>query len=91
MMIQEPRITSYEPNSYYSLHLAFENGWQISHVELCPSWDQHGFLYVVTLYHCAQTHTPQIILPKNHLVDRLLDKYSKKAVSHQRVLQPLAI
>ncbi|MBI4732888.1 MAG: hypothetical protein HY781_12335 [Chloroflexi bacterium] len=75
MTVQEPRVSSYVPNSYLLLLSALDNGWLIEEVELLPSWDQHGFIYLVTLYLNTSTHSQQIILPKNPLVDKLLAEY----------------
>ena len=62
---QEPRCATYLPNSYMLLMSALDNGWKIARVELAPSWDQHGFVYLVTLKASSHSVTQQIILPKN--------------------------
>lgn len=81
MTVQEPRISSYTPNAYLLLLSALDNGWQLSKAELLPSWDQHGFIYLVTLYLHTLDHSQQLILPKNPLVDGLLDENLKEPAS----------
>ena len=71
---QEPRCVSYLPNSCLLLLSALDNGWKIARVELAPSWDQHGFIYLVTLKYPSHSFTQQLILPKNTLVKTLLDE-----------------
>jgi hypothetical protein len=73
--VQEPRTPSYVPNSYLLLLSALDAGWQVSAVDLASSWDQHGFIYVVSLHFGERPVHQQIILPKNPLVDSLLDEY----------------
>ena len=75
MTIQEPRVSSYVPNSYLLLLSALDNGWFIGKVELLPSWDQHGLIYLVNLHLYTTDHCQQLILPKNPLVDELLAEY----------------
>lgn len=80
MTIQEPRISSYVPNSYLLLLSALDNGWFIRKVELLPSWDQHGLIYLVTLNLYTADHSQQLILPRNPLVDQLLAEYMHATV-----------
>jgi hypothetical protein len=70
--IQEPRVASYVPNSYLLLLSALDNGWQVESIELAPSWDQHGFVYLVTLQLHSHKFSHQLILPKNDVVESLL-------------------
>jgi len=76
MTIQEPRVSSCIPNSFLLLLAALDIGWRIESVELQPSWDQHGLIYLVMLHSGNAGQRQQIIVPKNSLVDRLLLEYS---------------
>ncbi len=73
---QEPRCPAYLPNSYMLLLSALDQGWKIVKVELTPSWDQYGFIYLVTLKRQSHPHARQLILPHNKLVENLLQDYS---------------
>jgi len=81
MTVQEPPVTSYALNSYSLLLSALDNGWRLYKVELSPSWDQHGFIYLVTLSLYNTDHTQQLILPRSHLMDNLLDEYLEEPLS----------
>ncbi|MGB8214378.1 MAG: hypothetical protein WCE68_12550 [Anaerolineales bacterium] len=72
---QEPRCSAYLPNSYMLLLSALDQGWKVIKVELAPSWDQYGFIYLVTLKRQSHQHTQQLILPHNTLVATLLQEY----------------
>jgi hypothetical protein len=74
--MQEPRCRSYAPTAYLLLLSAIDNGWKVGKIELEPSWDQHGFIYLVTLSHPSQKINQQLILPKNAIVDSFLFKQS---------------
>jgi hypothetical protein len=69
---QEPRCPAFLPNSYMLLLSALDKGWKVVKVELTPSWDQHGFIFLVTLAHPANDNFQQLILPHNSLVANLL-------------------
>ncbi len=85
---QEPRCPVYLPNSYMLLLSALDQGWKIVKVELAPSWDQNGFIQLVTLKRPYHPRTQQLILPHNALVDSLLQEYGTKENSvHSRVHQ----
>jgi hypothetical protein len=78
MIVQQP-WTAYETSNSYLLVLsALQNGWLICKAELFPSWDQHGFVYVVTLVHDSERHQ-QVVLPKSELVEKLLAEYTTEA------------
>ena len=62
----------YMPSGTLLLLSAIYKGWQISEIGLEPSWDQHGFVYLVTLRLPFQNSCQQIILPKNPMVEDLL-------------------
>jgi len=85
MTLQAPRTASFVPNAYLLLLSAMDNGWRLIKAELLPSWDQHGFIYRVTLSLFATDHTQQLILPKNPLVDTLLDENLKEPFSRWTV------
>jgi hypothetical protein len=70
--VQEPRCPVYMPTGYMLLLSALDNGWQIADVELTPSWDQNGFVYLVTLRRSSHKFSQQIILPHNPVVECLL-------------------
>jgi hypothetical protein len=78
---QEPRCSVYLPNSYMLLLSAIDQGWKVINVELAPSWDQYGFIYLVSLKHPSHLHIQQLILPNNALVETLLQEYGSKANS----------
>ena len=71
--MQEPRCPVYMSTGTMLLLSALNKGWQIEKVELTPSWDQNGFIYLVSLRRNFQEFGQQIILPKNHLVEDLLN------------------
>ena len=71
---QEPRCPAYLPNSYMLLLSALDQGWKVVKVELAPSLDQYGFIYLVTLKRQFHSHTQQLILPNNSLVENLLQR-----------------
>lgn len=73
---QEPRCPAYLPNSYMLLLSALDQGWKVIKVELTPSWDQYGFIYLVTLKRQSHPHARQLILPNNKLVENLLQECS---------------
>ena len=80
--VQQPHISSYVPNSYLLLRSALDNGWFIGNMELLPSWDQHGLIYLVTLHLYTVDHSQQIILPKTSLVDKFLADHTLEISSH---------
>ena len=89
--IPETQIDSYAPNTYLRLLSALDNGWHIGKVELAPSWDQHGFVYLVTLHLHTSALSQQLIIPKNPLVENLLDSYQFDICSLQAMGQPLVV
>jgi hypothetical protein len=70
--LQEPRCPVYMPTGYMLVLSALDKGWQIEDIKLAPSWDQNGFVYLVTLYRHSHKFNQQIILPKNPIVEYLL-------------------
>ena len=86
---QEPRCPAYLPNSYMLLLSALDQGWKVMKVELAPSWDQNGFIYLVTLKRPTHTRAQQVILPHNALVEALLQEVGSMPLSvHSFVHQP---
>jgi hypothetical protein len=71
-MVQQPRCAGHQSASYMLLLAALDKGWQVSKVELAPSWDQTGFVYLVTLRHANSQLAQEMILPRNTFVDDLL-------------------
>ena len=74
-IMQQPIAVPSVPNPYLLLLSALENGWKVDSTRLVPSWDQHGFLYVVTLRHHSTAVCQELILPKHQAVDHLLNEY----------------
>jgi hypothetical protein len=86
---QEPRCPAYLPNSYMLLLSALDQGWKVVKVELAPSLDQYGFIYLVTLKRQFHPHTQQLILPNNSLVENLLSEVGTlKSSLHSILHQP---
>jgi len=73
--LQEPVCASKFPSAYLRLLSALDNDWQIVDVELRPTWDQTGFAYQVVLQQKFQHRIEELILPKNRLVDEVLERY----------------
>jgi hypothetical protein len=71
---QEPCCSAYLPNSYMLLLSALDQGWKVVKVELNSSWDQSGFIYLVTLKRQSHRFTQQLIMPANSLVTNLLQE-----------------
>jgi len=83
---QEPRTSAFLPNSYMLLLSALDQGWNVIKVELAPSWDQFGFIYLVTLKRQSHPHTQQLILPHNTLVENLLQEYASTVPSKPSIV-----
>jgi len=79
--LQEPRCPSYFPMGYLLLLSALDNGWQIADIQIRPSWDQHGLVYLLSLRHPAHMHSQQLVLPKNSLVEDLLAERAVELVN----------
>ncbi len=71
-MVQQPRCAGHQSASYMLLLAALDKGWQVSKVELAPSWDQTEFVYLVTLRHASSQVSQEMILPRNKSVEDLL-------------------
>jgi hypothetical protein len=70
--VQEPRGSTYLSNDHRRFLTALDQGWKVVKIELTPSWDQYGFIYLVTLSHQSRKHLQQLILPKNNNVESLI-------------------
>jgi hypothetical protein len=68
----EPGYPAYMPSGTMQLLSAIYKGWKIRNIELSPSWDQYGFIYLVTLSLPSGKFNQQIILPKNPMIEDLL-------------------
>ena len=73
--VQEPRSFAQLPASYMLLLSALDQGWKITHVESVPSWDQHGFVFLVSLQTGLNMNTSELILPHNRWIEDLLRDY----------------
>jgi hypothetical protein len=69
---QEPIFPTYMSSGTMQLLSAIHKGWKIRNIELSPSWDQYGFIYLVTLSLPSSKYRQQIILPKNPMIEDLL-------------------
>ena len=87
---QEPRCSAYLPNSYMLLLSALDQGWKIIKAELVPSWDQYGFICLVTLKRQSNQTTQQLILPQNTLVSSLIQEYGASVASIRAGAQQMA-
>ena len=87
---QEPRCPAYLPNSYMLLLSALDQGWQVVKVELTPSWDQYGFIYLVTLKRHSHPHARQLILHHNTLVESLLQEFASQVTPGASIVHQLA-
>jgi hypothetical protein len=76
---QEARWTTYLPSPLI-LQLFLENGWKIARIELVPSEDQLGLVYLVTLQSDSRQPNRQVVLPRNSLVEKILEDHAKTAV-----------
>jgi hypothetical protein len=70
--LQESRCPVDMPTGYMLLLSALDNGWQIDGIELEPSWDQNGFIYLVTLRRQSHKYSQRIILTRTPFVEYLL-------------------
>jgi len=49
-------------------------GWEIAKSNLEPTWDQTGFVYVITIRQPFTRHTEVIILPRDESVFDILER-----------------
>lgn len=85
---QEPRCPAYQPASYMLFLSAMDKGWQVSEIRLEPSWDQHGFIYLVTLRHPELQRSQELIMPRCSLTDELLNEIGVSTKSKYPLIQP---
>ena len=62
------------------LTLILENGWKIVGIELVPSEDQFGFVYLVTLNSDSRQQSQQLVLPRTRLIEKILDEQASSAI-----------
>jgi hypothetical protein len=79
---QEPRWTTYLPSPLI-LQLVLENGWYITRIELAPSEDQHGLVYLVTFRSDSCQQDQQMVLPRNPLIQKILEENARFAIPVQ--------
>jgi hypothetical protein len=70
---QEPYLRTYIPSPLL-LALFLENGWSVVKIELAPSEDQLGLVYLATLKSDPRQQTQQLILPRNSLIEKILEE-----------------
>jgi hypothetical protein len=70
---QELHCETYIP-SPARLALVLENGWRVVKVELAPSLDQLGLVYLVTLKSDSRLQSHRLILPRNAQFEKILDE-----------------
>ncbi len=76
----------HKPSSTTLLLSALGKGWKMVGLELAPTWDQTGLIYLVTLQDQTLRRSRQLILPKNPYVENLLHSYALPP--DQRKFQP---
>jgi hypothetical protein len=76
-----------KPPSTRLLLSALGNGWKMVRLELAPTWDQTGLIYLVTLRDQTRRRSQRLILPKNPYVENLLHSYPLPP-GHCRKSQP---
>ena len=75
----EPGYATQAPSALLLLK-AIENGWEVVNVETVPSWDQLGFINLVTIEKAAEVGRIRslLILPKSPLVEKILEYHRHK-------------
>jgi hypothetical protein len=82
---QEPRWYTFIPSPIL-LHLFLENGWKVVKIELVPSEDQLGFIYLVTLESDSCQQYKQLVLPRTILIEKILEQHGMTVVQDDDVL-----
>ena len=77
--VQEPEYSTYIP-SLLLLVMATENGWDILKAELKPSYEQYGFVYLVTLKCQSNGQCQELVIPKSGLVEQILDQHTSASI-----------
>jgi len=75
----EPEYRTYIP-SLLMLIMALDNGWDITRIELEPSNDQHGFVYLVTVKCRSNGHFQKLVIPKSSLVEKVFEQYAPSLI-----------
>ena len=70
---QEARCDTYLPSPLL-LALILENGWKVVNIDLAPSQDQLGFVYLVTLKSDSRQQYQQLMLPRTTLIEKILEE-----------------
>jgi len=55
------------------LVLILENGWKVVNIDLVPSQDQLGLVYLVTLKSDSRQQYQQLMLPRTTLIEKILE------------------
>jgi hypothetical protein len=71
-VLQEPRCKSPFPSGNLLLLSALDQGWQVTRLRVEPSWDQHGFVYLLVLEHPLYPHNQELVLPRNPQLEAIL-------------------
>jgi hypothetical protein len=70
---QEAHCDTYLPSPLL-LALILENGWKVVNIDLAPSQDQLGFVYLVTLKSISRQQYQQLMLPRTTLIEKILEE-----------------
>ena len=70
---QEAHCDTYIPSPLL-LVLILENGWKVVNIDLAPSQDQLGFVYLVTLKSDSRQQYQQLMLPRTTLIEKILEE-----------------
>jgi hypothetical protein len=76
--VQEPEYKAYIP-SLLMLIMAVDNGWDITSIEMKPSHDQHGFVYLVTVKCRSNSQFQRLVIPQSKLVEKIFEQYAPSA------------
>ena len=77
--VQEPEYRTYIP-SLLMLIMALDNGWDITRIELEPSNDQYGFIYLVTVKCRSNGQFQKLVIPKSTLVEKVFEQYAPSLI-----------
>jgi hypothetical protein len=86
-MVQSIRFPDHISSSTRLFLSALGNGWKMVRLELAPTWDQTGLIYLVTLQDHTLRRSQRLILPKNPNVEKLLHSYPLPP-EHRQKFQP---
>ena len=54
--------------------MAVDNGWEIVKIKSEPSYDHHGFVYLVTLQSDSECAVQELIIPKSAIVEKIFEQ-----------------